>query len=124
MAERQRPTLVTVDVPDARLPGHLEVALFRISQEALNNVAKHAAATTARISIRRDPDVELVVEDDGVGFDVDAATHADPASGGVGLAGMQERAALLGGTMEIRSTDGRGSRLTVRVPLAEPGSDR
>jgi two-component system sensor histidine kinase UhpB len=59
-----------------------------------------------------------------VGFDVDAATYAGTASGGVGLAGMQERAALLGGTMDITSTDGQGSRLVVRVPLAEPGSER
>ena len=124
MAERQRPTVVTVNVPEERLPSHLEVALFRITQEALNNVAKHADASTARVTIQRDPDIVLIVEDDGVGFDVDAVTQPDPASGGVGLAGMQERAALLGGTMDISSGDGQGSRVVVRVPLAEPGSDR
>ena len=123
MAERQRPTIVTVDVPGERLPAHLEVALFRITQEALNNVAKHADAATASVSIHHDADVVLIIEDDGAGFDVEAAAHADRASEGVGLAGMQERVALLGGTMTITSAVGDGTRLSVRVPLAEPESD-
>jgi signal transduction histidine kinase len=124
MAERQRATAVTVDVPGERLPRHLEVALFRIAQEALNNVAKHADAATATITIRRDTDIILVIEDDGVGFDIETVANADRASGGVGLAGMQERAALLGGTMTITSTVGHGARLHVQVPLTEPEADR
>jgi signal transduction histidine kinase len=90
----------------------LETTVYRVVQEALNNVVKHARADSARVSIRAADEVlEIEVEDDGVGFDVDMAT------GGFGLAGMRERISLAGGTLEIRSGDG-GTSLRARLLAA------
>src|SRR5439155_24459261 len=93
--------------------------LYLIAQEALTNVAKHARA--ARVSLvledRRDF-VELIVEDDGAGFDVSRHLEIGPrANGHMGLLGMQERAKLAAGTLEVESTLGVGTTLFVRIPL-------
>lgn len=99
----------------ARLPEAVETALYRIVQEALTNTAKHAAAGHVHVTLSRDNvTVRLVVEDDGRGFDA-AAPRAD----GVGLSGIHERAALLGGSVHITSRPGQGTRLDVRVPAPE-----
>ncbi len=110
-----------------RLPEAVETALYRILQEALTNTAKHAAARQVRVVLSQDGGtVRAVVEDDGRGFDGEAL----PRSGGVGLSGIRERAALLGGSVAITSRPGRGTRLEVSVPVAEatdgedPGADR
>ncbi|HEX6512611.1 MAG TPA: ATP-binding protein, partial [Chloroflexota bacterium] len=92
--------------------GQTEVALFRIVQEGLTNVAKHANASLARVQLRRAGDkVELIIKDNGRGFDVDQA-HGDR----LGLFGIQERVSLLGGTLRIDSNRGRGTELNVSVP--------
>ncbi len=123
MVDRDAGVAVIVDAPHERMPGHLEVALFRITQEALNNVAKHSRASKVSVRLRRDgEDVELSIEDDGVGFDVDAAMERAAESGGVGLAGMQERVALLGGSMKIASEAGTGTVILVQVPITTEGS--
>jgi two-component system sensor histidine kinase UhpB len=120
VAEREQAIDVGLDAPADRMPRHLEVALFRIAQEALNNVAKHSGASTASVRIHHDGDeVELLVADDGKGFDVESTLARTANSGGVGLAGMQERVALLGGTMEISSGRGTGTTIEVRVPITE-----
>ena len=102
------------------LPPEAEVNLYRITQEALNNIAKHARAERVSVLLERlGGMVTLVVEDDGVGFDADAA-RAAAASGadrGLGLVGMRERAELIGGTCEIESSPGAGTTVFVRVPL-------
>ncbi len=103
----------------ARLPQHLEVSLFRITQEAINNVAKHASAANVRVVLRlTDGLATLTITDDGVGFDVERALAHAPESGSVGLAGMQERVALLGGTLIITSRLREETRVEVRVPVA------
>lgn len=103
--------------PPARLAPHLEVALFRIAQEAINNIARHAEARRADIRFSvSDPIVRLEVSDDGKGFDVDRALASPGES--VGLMGLQERTRLLSGHIEIRSEVGKGTRLTVEVPVA------
>ncbi len=107
-----------------RLPGHLEIALFRIAQEAINNVAKHAAARTVAIEVDRSPDrVQLTVADDGVGFDLAEVMMAGPVPGtpprSVGLMGMHERVALLAGRLVIDAQPGSGTRVLVHVPIAE-----
>jgi len=99
-------------------------ALYRVVQEALHNVAKHAGASRVAVMLRRrGPHIVLVIEDNGVGFDVGGL--ADGASdSGLGLAAMRERTALIGGTFTIESTSGRGTTLIVEIPLAhcvEPG---
>lgn len=86
--------------------------LYRIAQEALNNVAKHSGAHGVRVVLQsRGHGVVLVVDDDGRGFEPGAES-----GGGVGIVGMRERAALLGGVLEIESAPGRGTSVTLRVP--------
>ena len=106
--------------PAQRLPGHIEVALFRIAQEALANVAKHSQARHVDVRLAHDEhEITVTVADDGRGFDVvHALGRAGPAES-VGLLGMQERARLLGGRLEIRSRDGGGTIVRVEVPLSD-----
>ncbi|GAC1464579.1 MAG: hypothetical protein PVSMB7_07810 [Chloroflexota bacterium] len=100
------------------LSPEIEVALFRIAQEALTNSGKHAEAGMATISLDVGAtEARLVVKDDGRGFD--PAKVAKPTRAGrLGLYGMHERAALLGGTLEIASNAGSGTMLEVTIPLA------
>ena len=112
--------LHTSGLLDDRLSADVETTLYRIAQEALTNVAKHSRAARVDIILERRPDqVLLIVEDDGVGFDVgEAATDSAPppyGPGGFGLLGMQERAALVGATIEIESSAGKGTTILVRM---------
>jgi PAS domain S-box-containing protein len=108
---------------DERLSPDVETTLYRIAQEALTNVARHARAGNVEVILERRPDhVLLIVEDDGVGFDVDR----EAAGQGFGLQGMHERATLVGGSLQIESAAGKGTTIFVRMP-AEAGlqvSDR
>jgi signal transduction histidine kinase len=91
------------------------LCLFRISQEALNNVIKHAAARHVVVRlVRTDGVAELTIDDDGRGFD---ASRVRARGTGLGLAGMSERARLAGGTVTIGAEPGRGTRVLVRIPL-------
>jgi signal transduction histidine kinase len=101
---------------ETRLPGVVETTLYRIIQEATNNVFKHAHAKTVSVSVERRADYVLaIVEDDGSGFDTSQrpndATH-------IGIAGMHERASIVGGALTIESKQGGGT--TVRVQLPTP----
>jgi two-component system CheB/CheR fusion protein len=101
--------------PD-RLTLEIETVLYRIAQEALNNVAKHAQASTVAIVLeRRRGQVSLIIEDDGVGFDFQEVRGESDI--GLGLIGMRERATLLGGTIEIETQPTRGTTVVVRIPL-------
>ena len=103
-----------------RLPSHIEVALFRIVQEAVSNVARHADAEHVQIDlIREDGSVTVVVADDGRGFDVHHTVGVAGRYDSVGLSGMEERVALLDGSMHIRSAQGAGTVVEVKVPLEE-----
>jgi two-component system CheB/CheR fusion protein len=103
---------------DIRLPHDTEINLYRITQEALNNVLKHARASRIAVILEcREDQVVLVIEDDGIGFDRAAAGAAER---GIGLIGMEERAALIGGTLEIEASPGAGTTIFVRAPLT-PG---
>jgi signal transduction histidine kinase len=96
----------------------LEIGLFRIVQEAVNNAVKHAGAH--RIDVRlavRDGDALLEVADDGLGFDVEHALHGPGGTLGSGLRGMRERVVQLGGEMRIESEPAKGTRLHVQIPL-------
>jgi signal transduction histidine kinase len=98
---------------DERLPGELETALYRIVQEALTNVVKHAGARRVSILLtRKDGSVAAIIEDDGVGFDPEADVGE-----GLGLAGMRERVGLVGGRLTIESAGGAGTTLVAEVPL-------
>jgi PAS domain S-box-containing protein len=114
-----------------RLSPTVETTLYRIVQEALTNVAKHAGANTVSIVLRRQPTwVQAIVADDGCGFDVDRAMKAEASWSHLGLHGMWERAALLNGSVTIESTPGEGTTVYARLPIGEmrdgtdPGPDR
>ena len=99
---------------ERRLPIKMEEELYRIAQEGLNNVVKHAEATEVRIHLHYDEDTVLLeMIDNGKGFEPESA----PQSGGFGLQGIQERVQQLGGTLNIESVPRRGTRLSVRIPV-------
>jgi signal transduction histidine kinase len=96
------------------LPPLVATTIYRVIQEALTNVARHARARTVGVELRREGTIlELLVHDDGVGFDPGAVLSE---ASGLGLHGMQERVALLGGSAEIESTPGHGTSVRARIP--------
>jgi PAS domain S-box-containing protein len=102
-----------------RLPPVVETTIYRIVQEALTNTAKHAGAGAASVVLqRRGNVVQAIVSDDGCGFDVEATLRTPAAWAHLGLHGMRERAALLGGAVTIESTPGDGTTIYARVPVA------
>jgi PAS domain S-box-containing protein len=110
-----------VGVESERLPPEVETTLYRVAQEALTNAARHAGATRVSLMVgRRDNDAVAVVEDDGGGFDPEAPRTLTPGrTGGLGLPGMRERVALLGGSVEVESAPGQGTTVIARIPLGE-----
>ena len=104
-----------------RLPSHIEVPLYRVAQEALTNVIRHAGATNASVVlIRNAREITLIIEDDGVGFDTVAVQARDEVP--FGLTGMSERIALIGGELGIESVPGSGTTVQIRVPMEEPAA--
>lgn len=102
---------------DLKLPPRVASSLYRIVQEALTNVARHAQARTVGVLLERRRDaIVLIVEDDGCGFDPGAWRAADGHAGHLGLLGIHERAALLGGRLTIESAPGQGTTLFVEIP--------
>jgi two-component system NarL family sensor kinase len=100
------------------VPLRIEAGLYRIAQEALANVRKHANATRVEIELRTtSQDVRLSIRDDGVGFDTGSETI-----NGQGLLGMRERVKLLDGRLRLSSQPGRGTGVNVRVPLQREGA--
>jgi|RhiMethySRZTD1v2_1073278.scaffolds.fasta_scaffold00231_20 signal transduction histidine kinase len=117
----QRSTLsITVDGPrDQRYPQSVEITVFRVVQEALTNVVKHASASEVSITVTND-NGRLVcsVRDDGVGFDV-AAQASGQGARGLGLLAMKQRVAPLGGDCEIISSVGQGTEIRLSIPLEQ-----
>lgn len=115
---RQLDADVEVDLGDARMAASIEAALYRIAQEAVTNVIRHAEARRVVLRCRHDGgDVVLEIQDDGRGFDA-RDVDAFVGRGRLGLAGIRDRAALLGGSAVIASSAGGGTTLTVRIPRA------
>lgn len=106
---------------DGALPKENEISLYRIVQEAINNIVKHSAATRARIDVVRDEqNISVMITDNGKGFDVKATANA--ARGGFGLTGMAERVRMIGGTYHVESVPGVGT--TVNVSLKSHGNGK
>jgi signal transduction histidine kinase len=102
----------------ARISSEMELAVYRIAQEALTNVTKHARAKTVSVIINASTsDLSLIIEDNGRGFDVNATSPTDEGLKHLGLYGMQERAALLNGDVKIESEPGRGTTVYAKIPL-------
>jgi two-component system CheB/CheR fusion protein len=109
----------------ARLSAEAETTLYRVAQEALNNVVKHAHATRVDVVLEANgPEIALVIEDNGVGFDAAAAEKADKPASGIGLIGMRERAALIGGTLQVESAPGRGTTIYLRYPVTPASQEK
>jgi len=108
--------LHTNGVATGDLTSDIETALYRIAQEALNNVAKHARARNATVLLERSAGrVSLIVEDDGIGFDAEQQSGVRQH---FGVTGMRERALLFGGEFDIESTPGKGTTVVARIPLS------
>lgn len=108
---------------ERRLSGEVELALYRIAQEALNNIMHHARAEHALLQITFDKEINLEVTDDGAGFVVPNSPTAFARSGHFGLLGMRERADLIGGRLEVESEIGNGTRLCVKLG-SSPGQSK
>jgi signal transduction histidine kinase len=123
--QHQQGTHLTIDCyldlpreEDDRPTEVLETAVYRLVQEALNNVAKHSMARRAELTVRSSANaIEIEIKDNGVGFEPSLVRE------GFGLVGMRERTALLGGTLEVRSTRGSGTRVRAEIPLNTRGED-
>jgi signal transduction histidine kinase len=120
--------LQVLGLDDDRLPPDVETALYRIVQEALTNVARHAEAANVSVVLeKRDRFVRLIIEDDGRGFDVNSVLGSrrgsEAGNGKLGLYGMRERAALLGGTFTVESTPGVGTTIFVDAPVVSSPAD-
>jgi two-component system NarL family sensor kinase len=109
-----------ITLPPKRLPEATELHLFRIVQEAINNIEKHAQAKSVKLKISCENDsVILKIQDDGCGFDEKNSKNRKRGHG-LGLSNMRERALSLGGSYDLRSTPNKGTTILVQVPLAEP----
>jgi two-component system, NarL family, sensor kinase len=101
-----------------RLPGMIELAVYRILEAALDNIEKHANARHVEVQLRRrNGNIQLSVKDDGVGFEADQQWSRRSELGGLGLLGMHERALSVGGTLTVKTGRGTGTEIIVRVPL-------
>lgn len=116
IASRGGITLAVRGDPGRQLSHAAEMAIYRVAQEALSNMIRHARATQAEIDVRRDAGaVHCTIRDNGVGFDV-ASVRAKHGNKGLGLIGMQERLAPLRGLLQVRSAPGQGTELFVSIP--------
>ena len=124
LAERSGLSIELDAAPEvAHVPPGLDTTVFRVVQEAVSNALRHARATLIRVTLRAESDaLRLVVEDDGVGFDPEAVSQRVKRGEHLGLLGMTERVRNAGGTIELDSRPGAGSRIEVTVPFAKPGT--
>jgi PAS domain S-box-containing protein len=110
---------------DRRLPSQIETVCFRIAQEAMTNAIRHSQARSIDVELRDGGAfVELIIRDDGTGFDVAAAQERASRGKSLGLLGMQERARLAGGSMEIKSEIGKGTKIHARFPISGGAKSR
>ena len=117
VARRAGVSITVAGSTGGRLPAQIETELYRTTQEALNNIARHSHASLARIEVQRTQhELRLRVRDNGQGFDPKLRAPAG-AQGGLGLTGISERLAPLGGAMEVHSSPGSGTELQIRIPL-------
>jgi len=102
---------------EEKLSPEIETAFYRIVQEALNNIAKHAQADRVEISlVKKDSRIYASIQDNGRGFDLDKVLHPESPERGFGIVGIQERVSLLGGQLEIQSRPGFGTVISIEIP--------
>ena len=109
-----------IDIEEEEVPDRFKIVIFRVLQEALNNVAKHSKAKLVRVFLRgTDGNIELVVKDEGQGFDVEEQRSEKELSAGFGLTSMKERTELSGGSFSVESSKGRGTTVRASWPVKE-----
>ncbi len=107
----------SIDVDEGKISNDLKIAIYRIAQEALNNIVKHSRADHVKIDLRGgDEGFELVIDDNGVGFDPDSVLVPSSGRRNLGLIGMKERAELLGGDFNVCASPGNGARICAKWP--------
>jgi signal transduction histidine kinase len=108
----------SIEIEEHEVPGSLRTVIFRVLQEGLNNIAKHSMAKMVLLSLRRaDQTIELVIQDNGQGFDLSKAQAPDSTTHGLGLESMRERTELSGGSFQIESTVGKGAIIRASWPI-------
>ena len=104
------------------IPNSLKIVIFRVTQEGMNNIAKHSKADLVHLSLRKmDGRIELVLEDNGQGFDLKKVLGSESTKRGLGLTSMRERTELSGGSFAIESAEGKGTTIRASWPLGEEG---
>lgn len=107
-------------IDDQRLDADIETLVFRVVQESLTNIVKHAGVSEASVTLRREGDFLFVtIEDEGKGFDTEARMALGGSNDSSGLRGMRDRVALFGGTLSVKSGENTGTKLAMQVPLPE-----
>jgi len=107
-----------------KLPPQIETALYRIIQEALNNIAKHAQADHVEVSlVQRDLRILASIQDNGRGFELEKILHPEAPERGFGIIGIQERVSLLGGQINIKSRPGFGTSIHIEIPYENVGDN-
>jgi signal transduction histidine kinase len=102
-----------------------EISIYRIVQESINNIVKHAQATDARLSVDRNGrEVQLRILDNGCGFRPAVLNSSDGRTSGFGLAGMAERVRMMGGSLIVDSTPGNGTTITVKLNVQEATNEK
>jgi len=109
-----------IDIQEKDVPDSLKIVIFRILQEALNNIAKHSKATLVRLSLRKvSGNIEFMVQDNGQGFDLPSTLSNNRSDRGLGLDGMRERVTLSGGNFLVESQSGSGTRIKTTWKLED-----
>ena len=106
-----------INIEEKDVPDHLKTVVYRICQEAFNNIAKHSKAEVSTLSLRKTDKIEMVIEDNGRGFNLEEKLFAENPGRGLGLTSMRERAELSGGSFAIESIPGSGTTIRVSWPL-------
>jgi PAS domain S-box-containing protein len=106
-----------INIEEKDVLDHLKTVIYRICQEAFNNIAKHSKAKVATLSLRKTDKIELVIEDNGRGFDLEEKLFAENPDRGLGLTSMRERAEILGGSFAVESIQGSGTTIRVSWPV-------
>ena len=121
-SKNNRDIRLTLDLPDidSLFPQDAQTSIYRILQEALTNLVKHSGAGSASVNIRKEAkSVSFSIEDDGKGFDMTKIKSQDAAERGLGLASMEERVSMLGGSLALWSEQGKGTRISFSIPARE-----
>ncbi len=113
-----------IDVAEEVIPDELKIVIFRILQEAFNNIAKHSHADSVSLSLKAPGYIELRIKDNGTGFNINKVFHSKKSDHGIGLESMRHRAEISGGTFEIESARRKGTTIRVSWPLQGPDCRR